>query len=112
MKNPTIKNKTYTTDTVELLLNFAKDAEYFDGHFDGFAVLPGVVQIDYVMKYAQEYLGIKPIISNINKLKFSNIIKPDMDISLKIDYSKDLNKITFKYFIDDSIYSSGNIKLK
>ena len=111
MQKPIVKNKTQDNNSLEMLVSFPKNAEYFDGHFDEFAVLPGVVQINYVMLCAEEYFGITPDISGMTKLKFTKIIQPDMDIFLKIECIKDYGKITFKYFMDDAIYSSGNINL-
>lgn len=112
MQKPIVKSKIQDKTSLEILVTFQKNSEYFDGHFDEFAVLPGVVQINYVMLCAEEYFGITPDISGITKLKFTKIIQPDMDIFLKIEYIEDSGKITFKYFMDDAIYSSGNINLE
>jgi 3-hydroxymyristoyl/3-hydroxydecanoyl-(acyl carrier protein) dehydratase len=111
MQKPIIKNKTQDETSLKLDLIFPANAEYFDGHFDEFPVLAGVVQLNYVMELAQEYFHITPHITNITKLKFTKIIKPDTDISLAINYLKGESKINFKYFLGDVVYSSGNINL-
>jgi 3-hydroxymyristoyl/3-hydroxydecanoyl-(acyl carrier protein) dehydratase len=111
MQQPIIKNKIQTENSLELLLNFEKNAPYFDGHFDGFVVLAGVVQIHYVMLCAEKYFNIKPEISGINRLKFNHIIRPEKDVFLRMEYLKDSAKITFKYYTADKIFSTGNINL-
>jgi 3-hydroxymyristoyl/3-hydroxydecanoyl-(acyl carrier protein) dehydratase len=112
MHPPLIKHTSQEENRIELLINFAKEAEYFQGHFPQIAILPGVVQVHYAMECAENYFGIIPEISKINRLRFTNIISPEKDIYLQIEHIKDIGKIMFKYFFGAKIYSSGTIYLR
>ena len=84
---------------------FKANSNFFRGHFDVMPVLPGVVQLFYANWFADEVFNIK--LSNIEakRIKFSNIIKPDEELILKLT-NKD-NSVEFTYLGDDKIYSSG-----
>ncbi len=110
MKVPIIKNIKHQDNKIELLLSFPKQAKYFQGHFPAMAILPGFVQIHFVMFFALKYWPVINDISNIKKLRFTKIIRPDCDISLMIEYLSS-DKIVFKYFVADQSHSSGEIHL-
>lgn len=110
MQEPQIKEINKTENTVNLILTFKKEAEYFNGHFPGMPILPGVAQIHYAITYAARYFEIEPKINKMTKLRFTNIIQPDVQLTLTLE--KQDNKITFKYANEKKGYSSGIIHLK
>ncbi|MDR0455011.1 MAG: AMP-binding protein [Deferribacteraceae bacterium] len=104
---PVIINKQITDNTVLLKLIFLKDSVYFKGHFPQYPILPGVIQTHFAIHWAKKYLmkGFK--VSRIIKLKFTNIVTPGETITLSI--SKVSDGFTFKYFLNEKVYSSGVI---
>ncbi len=110
MKIPIIKNVDHDNNKIILLLSFSEQAQYFQGHFPEIAILPGFVQIHFVMFFASKYWPITSHITNIKKLRFTKIIQPESDVSLMIEYFQD-NKIIFKYFTPNHPCSSGEIHL-
>lgn len=112
MKKPLVKSITQDENSLVLQIKFQENADYFDGHFENFSVLPGVVQIHYAMLCGQEYFNITPNVLKISKLKFGNIIRPETEVSLRINHIKGDNKLSFKYFGEDKVFSSGDIFLE
>jgi 3-hydroxymyristoyl/3-hydroxydecanoyl-(acyl carrier protein) dehydratase len=80
----------------------------FDGHFPGQPILPGVVQLDWVMKLSQEIFKIAEPSAQDFQIKFSHIIQPGL-VELRLEYSK--GKIDFEYHAKDKKCSSGSIKV-
>ena len=105
---PIIKDCKKSDNSVNLLLHFSKNAEYFQGHFPQMAVLPGFVQVHFALTFAKEYLAVDQVILAIKKLRFTKIISPNSDINLTIEIIS-LKKITFKYFTKETNHSSGEI---
>src|SRR4030067_1383850 len=56
----------------------------FDGHFPGFAVLPGVVIIDLSMALCEDLLQCQLLLSGIEMAKFSNPILPGDQVEAEV----------------------------
>ena len=84
---------------------FYKNSNFFNGHFENFPIVPGVVQLFYVNFFTENMLGIKLPLTEAKKVKFSNIIPPDEEVILTIKNKE--NSIEYTYLSDDKIYSSG-----
>lgn len=83
---------------------------YFDGHFDEVSILPGVVQVHWVIDLAYEHLGIKDEFSEISQLKFMQVIKPNSSIDIKLQYEEEKNQLAFSFSSEKGKNSSGKIK--
>lgn len=94
-------------ENTSLKLLFHKDSNFFNGHFTGYPIVPGVVQLYYANFYIKELFGYKLHAGQLKKIKFSNIIKPDKLITLS--FTENNNSILYKYFDDDKVYSSGQL---
>lgn len=93
---------------IELSLFIPHTIKYFDGHFPKHPVLPGVVQVDWVLYFIEKYLNIQNVkVSGVDQLKFTQVILPDSNIDVKIQLEE--NKITFQYYKDKVSFSSGKI---
>ena len=91
-------------------LIFSKGCNFFAGHFKNFPVLPGVVQLYFANRFAKEAFKCDVFESPVKKIKFSHIIKPDEQISLKL--SLEGKNISYSYYRDDIIYSCGVMEIK
>ena len=107
----TIKDKEVERekDGVKLDLELPAQSEYFDGHFDGFPILPGVVQIQLVQKYAEKYFDIQFPITQISHLKFIKPIFPSQIIQLSLQNFND-ERITFEITRDFILCAKGILK--
>ncbi len=96
--------------TVTLQLFVSHEIEYFKGHFPGFPILPGVVQLDWAILFAHQFFGVKKEkILNVEQIKFIKAILPERLVTLSLEF--EANKLSFKYFHDDVVCSSGKIRV-
>lgn len=92
---------------VRLELAIPADLDCFLGHFPGRAILPGVVQLDWAIRLADEYLGTGREVARILALKFSRIVRPGARLTLWLAPNAD--GMSFRYEGDGEICSSGRI---
>ena len=95
-------------ESVRLQLTFPADLLYFSGHFPEDAILPGVVQTHWAVTYATKYLGIARPFAAIEKLKFTNVIRPHQDCELYLSATGDV--LRFEYSNDEKSFSAGSIR--
>jgi hypothetical protein len=99
--------KTENSITIEFLV--PGTSPYFDGHFPEFSILPAVAQVDLVLHFASEYYGTSIAISEIKRLKFTKLIRPNTPLVLRLE--KGDKTIGFKMSSPDgnSVYSYGTL---
>ena len=67
---------------------FKKQLEFFEGHFPGNPILPGVFQIEMVKYILEKSLQTSLCLHSIKKTKFSNLIHPDTVIVVEITINR------------------------
>ncbi len=107
---PSITAIEHNTDSVLLDLTINVELRCFKGHFDDAAVVPGVVQLDWAIAFAREYLAMPGDVLNISVLKFQKLLLPEMKVQLVID-KKSSEKFSFCYFKDDDKFASARVEL-
>jgi hypothetical protein len=91
----------------EWLLYIPANLNWFDGHFPGQPVLPGVVQIDWAIYYAKQ-LGFETnSFLDIPRVKFSAIIEPEAVLRLTLE--KNSHGLRFLYRSAAVVHSQGTI---
>ena len=96
---------------VLLKLKIPENLYYFQGHFPQVAILPGVVQLDWVMHYLNKYLAVDTSKAvSIDALKFQIIVKPNYEIELYLKQVK-ANKFSFSYSSTQGQHASGKVVL-
>ena len=86
-------------------LIFHRDSNFFKGHFPDYPIVPGVVQLYYASFFIKRVFGLNISSGQLKKIKFSNIMKPDENVILALQETN--NSILYKYFYEDTIYSTG-----
>lgn len=110
-REPEILAERRLPDGIELQLGLSAELPYFAGHFDGFPVLPGVVQLHWAILYARRYLGLAGGYPQKLQTKFRQIIRPDEAITLELRYWRERERLTFEYRDTAGIRSSGQVTL-
>lgn len=107
---PQILSLQKEADAATLHLLISKDLAYFRGHFPGLPILPGVVLVDWAMRFAGEHLG-APVdrFTGMKALKFSAPIQPDLRLTLELRWRPDAYRLEFTYFSQSQKYSSGQM---
>jgi 3-hydroxymyristoyl/3-hydroxydecanoyl-(acyl carrier protein) dehydratase len=82
---------------------------FFQGHFPGHAILPGVVQVHWAIELARTHLGLKPLFRSIEGLKFHHVIKPETKLRLTLEKSEQTGKLHFSFASEIGVHSQGRI---
>ena len=98
----------------ELDLVVPADLVHFRGHFDGFPILPGVVQVDWALRLAACHLAIGAARAARMQLKFQHPVRPEMTLTLTLELAeKDGgHQLSFAYRSLDLPCASGRISLE
>lgn len=81
----------------------------FEGHFPGFPILPGVIQIDWAVACARDYLALSLPVKTLDRLKFTNPIQPGMKLELTLEMDESGNFVLFRYHSGDTVFSVGRL---
>jgi len=109
---PQVLQVTMIDHEVQLELKIPNSLIYFPDHFAGFPVLPGVVQLAWVAYFAPLFFGIaqdfKPL-TQLETIKFSQIIKPNDELTLTLNWKAEQGKLQFKFSSAAGVFSSGRM---
>lgn len=65
-------------------LRVPEDLACWPGHFPGQEIVPGVVQLDWVMQAIADWTRTAPALVEIAELKFKNFVLPGQDLTLEV----------------------------
>lgn len=105
---PNYFTKKISDDLFVIEIDALENLGAFDGHFPNCPVLPGVMQLDWVMQFSKNLFPIKEASAQNFQIKFSQIIRPGK-IHLHLRYTG--AKIDFEYYNGEQKSSSGSIKI-
>lgn len=109
MEYPLVLKITKSNTRVHLVLKIVPELEAFNGHFENALIVPGVVQIQWAVKYAQLHFQELPQVQveALEVLKFQKVIQPNSEVELEIKLIN--NKLVFVFLSGDIKHSSGKI---
>lgn len=111
MNLPPFKLQERTENAVVLALEVLLAHEAFAGHFPQKPILPGVVQIDWVMQMAVEFFDLQGAYAGDIQIKFKDTILPSKPLLLSIQFDRPNSKLIFSYTSGEDLMSKGRIKL-
>ena len=111
MKFPTVLSRVEDGDTWRFELDIAEDLIWFQGHFPGFPVLPGVVQLRWAVELSQEVFAQVSGPHEIMRLKFKSIIVPPVTVELMLTQLSP-TQTQFSYTGQGREYSQGKLIFK
>lgn len=111
MKLPAVEIKERQQDRIVLDIALLPDLEAFQGHFPGYPVLPGVVQVDWAMRFGAAYFDLAEASARDIQIKFRKIISPGVPLTLILQFNRIKKRLSFTYNSDAVAMSSGHIKL-
>ena len=83
---------------------------HFDGHFEEMPILPGVVQIHWIIELASEHLKIEGEFVGMDVVKFTKIISPGYTVKIEADYDPIKNTLNFTYTSEHGNHSAGKAR--
>lgn len=98
-----------TGDEATARLRLAGDMLWFDGHFPGQPILPGIAQVHVAMRAAQQIWQWQPDGANLMKLKFKRVVRPDEEVTLHLHRDMAKGFLRFRFECEGIETSSGRI---
>lgn len=99
--------------------NVTINEEFFNGHFPGNPIMPGVLQVEAlaqmgagILMTLPEYKGKLCVFTGIDKLKFRNIVRPGDRIDMEVYLTKikgPVIKAEAKSFVDGKLTVEGEL---
>ena len=109
----TIIEQHVVDNSATLLLQIDPEISYFEGHFNHYPILAGVVQLDWAIYYGKKLLACDDRFAGMEVIKFQQPILPHQQILLTLRWEKEKQKLYFSYTSgEDNNHSSGRIKLE
>ena len=81
---PVVVARVALPNGVALQLDVPTDLVWFDGHFPGDPILPGVAQIGWAIAFAREQFGLGADPHKIDRVKFLHTARPGAHLELKL----------------------------
>lgn len=94
---------------VLLELTVPRDLLYFNGHFEGSPILPGVVQVDWAIAYGREYFALAPHFLSMHALKFQRVVAPEAVLQLELQHDIQKSSLTFRLTSAAGQHASGRV---
>ncbi|AOE50977.1 ApeI family dehydratase [Kangiella sediminilitoris] len=118
MKFPPVINQQVNTDkscTFSLMITPELDA--FEGHFDNFPIVPGVVQIQWALHFFSHYMAQSNSshrwqVDRLSAIKFQQVITPELSVNLELHFDEQKQLLQFKITSSEHQHSSGKLLLK
>lgn len=82
----------------------------FQGHFPGHPILPGVAQLDWVLLFGRELLGLTLPFAGLDGLKFQQVITPGMEVELELSWHAPLLAFTYRSALGQ--HASGKVRFE
>ena len=91
------------------------DLAFLDGHFPGFPVVAGVVQVHFAMRALEQLLGEAPALEALEELKFHAVLTPGQEAILRVELREDGAR--FRFSLADAadaqrLFASGRGRLE
>ena len=102
---PTVLNRSGQTFTLAMDPGLTA----FQGHFPGHPILPGVVQVDWAIRFGAEAFGPLGGFRALEHLKFLDPIRPGEPVELQLGYDPGSGRLSFQYRAGSVRKSSGVI---
>ena len=96
-------------DTLSAELLFPADGQWFNGHFPGFPVLPGVAQLFFFRRFARKAFREFPDAGAYRRIKFRRLVRPGERVLLEVERQSS-RAMSFKMSVGGEIASCGSVE--
>ena len=108
---PVLLGVDQTNGELSLTLHVQETLFWFQGHFPGIPVLPGVVQLDWALAFARRHLELEQVVSQSLQVKFRSAVRPGDTLVLHLRHDPLQHRLTFSYRRGGQLCSTGHMGL-
>lgn len=94
---PDVRARHERDGELDLELWIGADCPWFEGHFPGHPILPGVVQIGWAAWFASQWTGHDTPPALLERIKFKRPVRPETSLVLQL--RRRSGKIGFEYLL-------------
>jgi len=109
---PEVIDRNCQPGEVVLHLHLSARLFQFQGHFPNAPILPGIAQLDWAVKFGRQHFEIERPVASVVKLKFHKVVRPNSKLCLGITYKAGTDDLAFRYFDEESRFSTGLIRFR
>jgi acyl-CoA synthetase (AMP-forming)/AMP-acid ligase II len=109
-REATLQDEARGEGWLERRLEIPADLVYLDGHYEGNPIVPGVVQLRWVMEAAFDLLGWTPRVRQLEVLKFPEVLLPGQSFALRVERVS-AHRLDFRLFEGARVFASGVCRL-
>jgi 3-hydroxymyristoyl/3-hydroxydecanoyl-(acyl carrier protein) dehydratase len=95
-----------------LLLSLGADLPDWEGHFPGDPVLPGVVQVDWAIRFGEQVFGPLGRFAGLDRLKFLAPLRPGGEVELRLAVDPASHALSFQYLGPSGPHSTGLVRFQ
>ena len=106
LAEPPVTRFERTDASLTAEFRFEPDAPYFQGHFPGAPVLPGVAQLGLAERFAEALRGSDDPLKAVKRMKFMSIVVPGDTVTLSLRLGDD-GSVGYEYRKGERLCSSG-----
>jgi 3-hydroxymyristoyl/3-hydroxydecanoyl-(acyl carrier protein) dehydratase len=104
---PQIESVDTSGETATYRIVVPPALEHFRGHFPGFPILPGIVQLDWAVRLGRRHFQGLDDSTAVDNFKCQALVFPEARLTLEL--RRDATGLHFRYFDAQRTYSSGKI---
>jgi len=82
----------------------------FQGHFPDSPIVPGVMQLDWAIRFGQEAFGPLGDFQGISALKFMDLTRPGERVELYLRFDRPAGRLGFRYQVGAGRKSTGFVQ--
>ncbi|MBK0055405.1 AMP-binding protein [Stenotrophomonas sp. S39] len=109
MPVPQWDHRAATSATLRMTLDASLRA--FQGHFPQAAILPGVAQLDWAVRFARQAFDLPRGFVRMEAVKFQHVARPGDELTLQLDWDAGRGVLTFRYTSLHGTHASGKVVL-
>ncbi len=111
-REPLLLAERREADALVRELEVPEDLAYLEGHFEGLPVVPGVVQLGWVVDAASALLGAPPHLQAVEALKFHELLRPGDRLALHLERDAREPCVRFRLADGPRLFGSGRLRLE
>ncbi len=97
-------------DEQRITLEVPERLRYLEGHFEGFALVPGVVLVQWAIHHARERFPALCAFRGVDRLKFQKVLRPGQRLTLTLKRRTD--GIAFSFDSPKGRHAGGRVRLE